>query len=70
MKIIILHWHGTCPHCGKESCIYMDFVREEDYKYPDGYICELCSSHITNEEFDNIKDIRNARREDGICGDL
>lgn len=56
MKIIVLHWHGVCPHCGKPSCIYSEFHRDEDgVKQPIGFCCGSCYSFITNEEFEKIK---------------
>ena len=58
MKILVLHWHGICPHCDKESCIYTDFYRDEDgVKLPHGFRCDSCDSWISNEEFDAMKKI-------------
>lgn len=56
MNIIVLHWHGVCPHCNKKSCIYIDFYRDENgTKLPYGFECDFCGAHITDEEFKKIK---------------
>ena len=55
MKIIVLHWHGICPHCNEQSCIYADFYRTEDgIKLPNGFECGSCNTFITDEEFDKM----------------
>jgi len=56
MKIVVLHWHGICPHCQKPSCIYAEFHREEDgCKFPCGFRCTSCDHFITDEEFEKIR---------------
>jgi len=58
MKIVVLHWHGICPHCGKPSCIYVNFVRQEcGCKLPHGFECGSCNSFITDDEFDAMQKI-------------
>jgi len=59
MKIVVLHWHGVCPHCGKPSCIYADFYTDEDgTKLPtDTFRCDSCNCEISGEEFDKITKI-------------
>jgi len=58
MKIIVLHWHGTCPHCRQLSCIYADFYRTENgTKLPSGFECGSCQAHITDEEFEKMQRI-------------
>lgn len=64
MKIVVLHWHGVCPHCKKESCIYAEFRRDVDpvtfkcgSKMPHGFRCGSCDSWISDEEFDAMEKI-------------
>jgi len=62
MKIVILHWHGFCPSCNELSCIYADkhsYVRDDGsydiVEWFEGYQCDNCKSHITEEEMDHIR---------------
>jgi len=56
IKIIVLHWHGVCPHCRKPSCIYANFDRDEDgVKMPNGFECGTCGAWISEEDFDQIE---------------
>ena len=58
IKIVILHWFGTCPHCNKKTRIYADFQRDEDgIKWQNGFECDLCHAWISDEDFDKISDI-------------
>jgi len=56
MKIIVLHWHGICPHCNRQSCIYADFYRDEEgTKLPYGFECGSCGEHISDNEFERME---------------
>ena len=57
MKIIVLHWHGICPHCGNLSCIYASFRREHGVKLHEGYECESCNMWISDDEFDQMEEL-------------
>ena len=64
MKIVVLHWHGVCPYCKKQSCIYAEFRRPfdpESLKYgskmPHGFRCDSCDEWISDEEFDKMEKI-------------
>ena len=58
MKIVVLHWHGICPHCNQPSCIYANFYRDENgVKWPNGFECGSCNAHISDEEFGKIEKI-------------
>lgn len=49
MEIVILHYHGYCPLCGKLSCIYVDFYKDEDgMKFPRGYECGSCGGYFSD----------------------
>jgi len=59
MKIVILHWVGTCPHCNKFSPIYVYYYRDDDgVKLPNGFKCGNCNQLISEDEFDKILDIQ------------
>ena len=58
MKITILHWMGTCPHCNTHSRLFANFNRDEDrVKLQQGFECDNCNQIISNEEFDGIIDL-------------
>jgi len=62
MKILVLHWHGICPHCKKPSCIYAHKVEDMDEnfnvtKYFKGFECGSCDQYISEEKFDKIEQI-------------
>lgn len=47
MKFIILHLHGYCPLCGKLTCIYADYYRDEDsVKMQNGWECGNCKENF------------------------
>lgn len=54
LKIMVLHWHGVCPRCGKLCCIYADFRYDErlEMKWPVGFECGTCGGQISDAEFD------------------
>jgi len=58
MKIVVLHWHGICPLCSKESCIYADFYHNDSgTKLSHGFRCGSCDEWISNEDFDSMRKI-------------
>lgn len=59
LKIMVLHWHGVCPRCGKLSCIYADYRWDEraKMKRPVGFECGSCKGQISDAEFDAMEKV-------------